>query len=135
MKKAAESKIRTLLDELSRVIIKNAKSSVERLADKQFNARPATMPFVWLSESEVEALKRIEIEEATRSGLIKFFVNSSIASCVHFFSVMDAMADPDEYKEEIWTAIGFGEVEKEDKGMPMLHDEFTTAYYGRKDRV
>ena len=116
-----------LFKEIHKSIDESAESVVSQLQDVAL----AYPPGVELTPEETTALLNLQLSEAAKSGLRKLLVDACSYPLFHFFSLLDAVADPETEVNGVWLGATIAEKPEEDE--PMLHDELFESYWLYKD--
>ncbi|OVE80938.1 hypothetical protein BVY04_04535 [bacterium M21] len=88
-------------------------------------------PGIELTSEEKEALSSLQLSEHAKSGLKKLVADASAYPSFHFFSLLDAVTDPDVELEDVWLGASIEPItgdETEDEDL-MLHDQFHETYW------
>ncbi len=89
-------------------------------------------PGVELSSEESEAITSLQLSDAAKAALRKLVTDACSAPLFHFFSLLDAVADPEAELDEMWMGATI-EAKNDEEDEPMLHDELFGSYWLYKD--
>lgn len=117
-----EKRIRDALFKDIHKAINESAESVARL-DLELSYPPG----IELTPEEVEALASLALSDAAKSGLRKLAADACAYPLLHFFMLIDAVADPDTDLGEVW--LGATIDNKPEGYEPMLHDELYESYW------
>ena len=82
--------------------------------------------YVGMMPSEMRRLRELEDEN---NRLKKIVADACAYPLFHFFSLLDAVSDPDTDLDDVWLGATI-EVKSDEADEPMLHDELYETYEG-----
>lgn len=118
-----EKRIRDALFKEIHKTINESAESVARIDSSGLSYPPG----IELTTEEVEALASLGLSDAAKTGLRKLAADACAYPLFHFFSLLDAVADPDTDLGDVWLGATIGKKPEGDE--PMLHDELYESYW------
>ena len=117
-----------ILNALFREIHNAIDESSEMVAE--LNTDLSYPPGIELTSEENEALSALQLSEHAKSGLKKLVADACAYPSFHFFSLLDAVVDPDAELDDVWLGATIEPAcdETEDEDL-MLHDQFYKTYW------
>ena len=86
-------------------------------------------PGVELTPDEAQALSELQLSDSAKSGLKKLVADGCAYPIFHFFSLLDAVTDPETDLDDVWLGATI-EAKTDEADEPMLHDELYETYEG-----
>ncbi len=109
--------------DIHKAIEESAKSVLSPMQNQSLSYPPGNE----LTKEEMSALSNLKLSDAAKSGIKKLLMDACAYPLFHFFSLLDAVTDPESDIGDTWLGATIDSKSTEDE--PMLHDEFYESYW------
>ncbi len=120
-----EKIIHSLLLETHAAIEAAAEDSISNLTSPEVGYPPNA----GFTDSELTALKKLNLSEDAKTGLIKLIRDACSYPVFHLLSLMDGVTDPDSSDLDEWEGVSLSPKQEDDEDGEMMHEAFFDSYW------